>query len=128
MAMKTYIVSILIFCCSILAPNIFWLSNSTARIKNEGLDIIHSVAIYVDEKKILLGNLSSGESRFTFLPNSGDATYKVVYEDDTNLKSVCESYVESDMYHIETLLEGSTESECEVSIPIFSDLLILKLI
>jgi hypothetical protein len=112
----------------IFAPNLIWLGNSTARITNGGTDTINSVIVHVDDEETRLGDLLPGESRFIFLPKSGDATYKVSYVDENNSPSVCEEYVEDDMYHMETVLDRSQGSGCEVSLPLFSEVLILKVI
>ncbi|MGB5474255.1 MAG: hypothetical protein WBQ78_12355 [Gammaproteobacteria bacterium] len=126
--MKTTALIIFILAVCIFAPNLIWLANSTARITNGGTDAISSVIVHVDDKKTKLGDLLPGESRFIFLPKSGDATYKVSYGDENNSESVCEEYVEGNMYHMETVLESSQGSGCEVSLPLFSEVFILKVI
>lgn len=77
-------------------PNLIWLVNSTARITNIGENILSSVTVYVDDKKINLGELTSGKSRFILLPKSGDATYKVSYAKGSSAESVCQEYEEGD--------------------------------
>ena len=39
---------------------------------------------------------------------------------------VCQEYVEGAMYHVETILLGIKGSNCTVSFPLISDLLIWK--
>ncbi len=124
MKITVLIVGVLAVC--VLAPNLIWLANSTTRITNGGVNYLNSVTVYVDDKETKIGGLSSGESRFIFLPKSGDATYKVGYVNGASSESVCQEYVEGEMYHVETLLGGARGSECLVTLPLTSELLILK--
>jgi hypothetical protein len=109
-----------------LAPNLIWLAYSTARITNTGDEILRSVIVHVDDEQTILGELEPGKSRFIILPNSGDATFKVSYVKGTNTETVCQEYAEGDMYHIETLLSDNKGSKCISTLPLVSDLLILK--
>jgi len=126
--MKTIVLIIVVLVLCIFAPNLIWLAKSTARITNGGTFTLSSVIVYVDDKETKLGELHPGESRFILLPKSGDATYKVTYGKGGFSESVCQEYVESEMYHMETILESSHDSGCAVSLPLFSELIILKVI
>ena len=110
----------------IFAPNLIWLANSTTRITNGTVDTLDSVTVYVDEKETNLGELPPGKSHFMFLPGSGDATYKVSYINGASMESVCQEYMEGEMYHVETLLAGVQGSQCTVTLPLTSELFILK--
>ncbi|MGB5607130.1 MAG: hypothetical protein WBN51_11460 [Gammaproteobacteria bacterium] len=126
--MKTAVLISVVLVPCIFAPNLIWLAKSTARITNGGTVMLSSVIVDVDDKETKLGDLHPGESRFILLPKSGDATYKVNYEKGGYSESVCQEYVESEMYHVETILESSHDSGCAVSLPLFSELFILKVI
>lgn len=126
--MKKTALIIAILATCIFAPNLIWLANSTTRITNIGLDILSSVTVYVDDRETNLGELPPGKSRFMFLPKSGDSTYKVSYTNRSSVESVCQEYVEDEMYHVETLLSGTKGSICSVTLPLVSELFILKVL
>jgi len=126
--MKVAVITFLLLALCLLAPNLVWLGFSTARITNVDPNTVYSVTVYVNDKKLSLGDIRAGESRFLILPASGDATYKVLYGEGADVKSVCNDYVQRDMHHVETVLEGVEGSRCKVSLPLFSELLFLKLI
>ena len=119
-----FIIGILVLC--IFSPNLIWLARSTTRVTNEGTTTLIAVRVDVDEEQVELGSLDPGESRLIFLPKSGDATYSVYYENGEISKSTCKEYVGQDMYHVETKLEDSKGLNCLVSLPFFSELLVLK--
>jgi len=110
----------------VLLPNLVWLGFSTARIANGETVSIHSVIVHVDEEKTELGDLAPGERRFIVLPKSGDATFTVTYKKGAESEAVCSEYVEGDMYHVEVRLKGTAASQCSVSLPLLSELFILK--
>jgi hypothetical protein len=82
----------------------------------------------VDNKETRLSELLPGESRFILLPKSGDGTYEVSYGNTENSEPVCKDYVEGAMYHAETILAGPNGPVCKVTLPLFSELLILKMV
>ena len=125
---KTTVLIILVLVLCIFAPNLIWFARSTAHITNGGTVTLSSVTVDVDGKETKLGKLHPGESRFILLPKSGDATYRVNYGKAEYPESVCQEYVESEMYHVETILESSHDSGCAVSLPLLSELFILKVI
>lgn len=103
------------------------MANSTARITNGEKYQIRSVIVHVDEIQKDLGDLSPGESRFIFLPKSSDAAFKVSYLRGNNTISFCSEYVEGSMYHLDIDLKGLQDSRCLVSLPIVSELFVLKI-
>lgn len=124
---KTALIIVILVTC-IFAPNLVWLANSTTRITNIGSGVLNSVTVYIDDKETSLGALLPGESRFMLLPKSGDSTYKVDFTNRSSVESVCQEYVEGEMYHVETLLSGTKGSICSVTLPLVSELLILKVL
>lgn len=126
--MKTTLATFFLFAFFLLAPNLIWLKNSTSRVLNKDKDTISSVTVHVNEKQTEIGDLLPGESRFIFLPKLGDATYKVTYDDETNSRTICVDYVESEMYHMETVIRSPKISECNSSLPLLSELFIFKVI
>ncbi len=112
----------------LLFPNLLWLANSTARVTNGESESIGPVMIHVDDKTVELGILDPEEKRFLLLPKSGDSTYSVTYQKGADSISVCSAYIEGEMYHVQTVLNGPTHSRCEVSLPLLSDLLVLKML
>ncbi len=122
---RIILVCLPLLCCVFLL-NLFWLGFSTARIVNGETESIHSVIVHVNEKETELGDLAPGEHRFIFLPKSGDATFTVTYRKGAESELVCSDYVEGEMYHVEVRLQGTNTSRCSVSLPLFSELFILK--
>jgi len=123
--MNPKLVALGLFILCLFAPNVLWLTHSTARITNAGTAPLKAVTVYVDDTARLVGTLAPGESDFIFLPKKGDATYRVLYLSESGIRSACNEYVEESMYHIETRLAG--DDACTVSLPITRDLLIRKL-
>ncbi len=89
---------------------------------------IGPVIVHVDDKTVDLGSLDPEDYRFIFLAKSGDSTYSVTYEIGADSISVCSAYIEGEMYHVQTELNGPTNSRCDVSLPLLSDLLVLKML
>ena len=108
-------------------PNLLWLANSTLRITNEGDELLSSIIVYVDEKGIKLSDLNPGQSKFVVLPNSGESTVTVTYNIGEETGTVCHEYIESGMYHVEVDIKNLNKGRCKVSLPIASELLLLKL-
>ncbi len=126
--MKRTALLVSILAVFIFAPNLVWLAYSTNRITNGGAGLLRSVTVHVDDRKVYLGELHPGDSRFTFLPKSGDATYRVSYTNGTRDELACQAYVEGEMYHVELLLADTRGPVCTVTLPLISELFILKLI
>lgn len=124
---KAAVITLVVIAC-ILVPNLMWLANSTTRITNAGKNTLSSIIVHVNDSETKLGELHAGNSRFIFLPKVGDATYKVSYRNGPSLEAVCQEYVEGHMYHVETTLTDSQSSECKVSLPLVSELFILKVL
>ena len=110
----------------VFLPNLLWLNFSTARILNGEPTSIDIVIVHVNQKTIALGSLEPGEHRFLFLPKSGDATFFVTYRKGSESERACTGYVEGDMYHVEAQLMGADTSRCSFSLPLLSELFILK--
>ncbi len=120
---KLVVLGLFILC--LFAPNVLWLSHSTARITNAGREPLKAVTVNVDNTARLVGTLAPGESDFIFLAKKGDATYRVLYLSESGIRSAYNEYVEGSMYHVETHLAG--DDSCNVSLPLVSDLLLRKL-
>ncbi len=109
-------------------PNLLWLTGSTLKIKNNRDKVISSVIVHVDEKQKKLQDLIPGQSSFILLPKSGDSTIKITYYYDEIPETDCRDYIEDSMYHVEVEINRSTNKECNISLPITSELLLFKLL
>jgi len=107
-------------------PNLLWLTNSTLKFSNKSDKILSSIIVYVDEKEVKPDDLKPGESRFVFLPKSGESTVMISYISGGKSETICHEYVEDGMYHVEAKVSVPNKN-CKVSLPIFSELLLLKL-
>lgn len=124
--MKELLLILIILVIGFGLPNLLWLTNSTLKISNDSDKILSTIKVYVDEKKVKPDDLKPGESRFVFLPKSGESTVIISYFSDGKSETICHEYVEDGMYHVEAKVSGANKN-CKVSLPIFSELLLLKL-
>lgn len=109
----------------VLIVNLFWFRYSTTRVSIPGPGLA-DVKILVDSDVIELGDLRRGESRFMFLPNDGPATYSITFLADNYTRTACEVDIEGTKNHVEATLYSGRESICEVTEPLFTDLMIAK--
>ena len=125
--MKKAIIVLGIIIVGFGVPNLLWLGNSTLRIENNGDELLSSIIVYVDEKETKLSDLKPGQSRFIFLPKSGEATVIITYIVGEKPGTTCHEYIENGMYHVEVDINNLNNGKCKVSLPIASELLLLKL-
>jgi len=109
----------------LLAINLFWFAFSTTRIQIAGPGLA-DVKLQVGDEVIELGDLRRGESRFMFLPKHGDANYSITFREETNVLTACSLEIQEVKQHIEARLRPGSESNCTVSEPMFSDLMVSK--
>ncbi len=110
------------------APNLLWLTNSTLKIRNDGDKLLSSIIIRVDEKETKISDMKPGQSRFIFLTKSGESTVTITYNSGAKSETICHVYVEEGMYHVEVEINSSNNGKCKASLPIVSELFLLKLI
>lgn len=111
----------------LVLPNLLWLTRSTVRVVHTGDAPVPGVVITVDDRRLEFLDLQAGERRFALLPESGDATLLVRLGADTDAPPACQDYVQGDMFHVEVTVSESG-AQCRVSLPLLSELLILKLL
>lgn len=126
MSKVTITISSLIAC--VLLPNLLWFNYSTSRITNQGSKTIESVTANINNQAIEIGTLKQNESHFIFLPNNGGASFEMIYKKGQDTETACQEYVEGSMYHVEVVITNAGVIKCNSSLPLISDLLILKLI
>lgn len=112
----------------IYAPNLIWLVKSTAYISNRSSKALNFLTVHTNKNKIQLGRLMPGESRFIFLPKSGDSTFEITYVKGGNLIHICRQYIEGSMYTLEATIYDTETPECDVKLPLFSESFLVKLI
>ena len=100
------------------APNLIWLARSTARITNHSGRELRDFRLELGARDMALGLVASGQSRFVFLPETGDATLLVVYSTGTRQRTGCQAYVEGRMFHVNVAIGPDLEPRCEVTLPL----------
>ena len=123
--MKKIFLAIIILIMIIYAPNFIWLIRSTAYISNKSAKVFNLVSVHVDGKNIQLGRLMPGESRFMFLPKSGDETFEIRYLKDGNFLVGCRQYYESAMYNIKVVINNTNSPVCIAKLAFTNELFIL---
>ena len=102
----------------VFAPNLIWLARSTARITNHSGRELRSFRLELGERDVTFGVVAPGQSRFVFLPETGDATLRVVYSVGTRQRTGCQEYVEGSMFHVNVAVGPSLEPQCDVTLPL----------
>ncbi|MDA0206476.1 MAG: hypothetical protein O3A53_19510 [Acidobacteria bacterium] len=102
----------------VFSPNLIWLARSTARITNQSGRELRNFRLKVGERDVIFGIVTPGQSRFVFLPETGDATLLVVYSVGTRQITGCQEYVEGSMYHVNVVIGPDLESHCDVTLPL----------
>ncbi len=102
----------------VFAPNLIWLARSTARITNQSGRELRNFRLELGERDVTLGLVAPGQSRFVFLPETGDATLLVVYSVGTRQRTGCQEYVEGSMIHVNVVIGPDLESHCDVTLPL----------
>ena len=127
--MKPLLIILVIIVGVISALNLLWLGFSSAKVV-VGHRGVASVMVHVGNEVIEIGNMRTGESRFLFLPKSGESslgtTFSVSFIIDEEQTQVCAHDIELSMQHVHVVLYHDMESTCTVSSPILSELIVTK--
>ena len=102
----------------VFAPNLIWLARSTARITNHSDRELRNFRLELGERDVTLGLVAPGQSRFVFLPETGDATLLVVYSVGTRQRTGCQECVEGSMFHANVVIGADLEPRCQVTLPL----------
>lgn len=102
----------------VFAPNLIWLARSTARVTNHSGRELRNFRLELGERDMLLGIVAPGESRFVFLPETGDATLLVVYSVGTRQRTGCQEYVQGSMFHVNVAIGADLEPQCDIKLPL----------
>ena len=111
----------------VVLPNSIWLFRSTAVVTNATDNVITGVTATVDDSVVVLGTLDAGESKFVFLPDSGDATLVVSCKSNGMSRTACHEYVEGTMYDVDIFITDP-EAVCRTYLPILDDLFVRHLL
>ena len=102
----------------VFSPNLIWLARSTARVTNQSGRELRNFRLELGERDVTLGLVTPGQSRFVFLPETGDATLLVVYSVGTRQRTGCQEYVEGSMFHVNVVIGSDLEANCGVTLPL----------
>ena len=102
----------------VFSPNLIWLVRSTARITNQSGRELRNFRLELGERDVVLGLVTPGQSRFVFLPETGDASLLAVYSVGTRQRTGCQEYVEGSMFHVNVVIGPDLESQCVVTLPL----------
>jgi len=105
-----------------------WLFRSTALLRNRSAVPLLDTRVTVGATILPLGVIKAGVSRFFFLPRGGDATFSMTFTSSLGHRRLCQEYVEGDMYHVDVLIGPDLEGECSTDLPLFSQLLLARLL
>ncbi len=100
------------------APNLIWLARSTARVTNDSARVLHSFRLKLGERQVIVGPVAPGQSRFVFLPETGDATLQAIYSVDSHRRTGCQEYIEGSMFHVNVSVGADLEARCEATTPL----------
>lgn len=110
----------------LVLPNAYWLTNSTAEIRNASDIRIERVTVDVEGETVVVSDIGPARRRFITLPDQGDATLTVRAENRGVRTAGCNEYVEGSMMHVVIQVDRTLTLTCATSMPLFSDLLILR--
>ena len=102
----------------VAAPNLIWLARSTARITNHSGRELRNFRLELGERDLSLGLVKPGQSRFVFLPETGDAPLLVVYSVGSRQRTGCQEYIEGSMFHVNVSVGPDLEPQCTVTLPL----------
>lgn len=102
----------------VFAPNLIWLARSTARVTNQSGRELRNFRLELGGRDLALGLVASGESRFVFLPETGDATLLVGYSTGSRQRTGCDEYVEGNMFHVNVSVGPDLVPQCAVTLPL----------
>ena len=102
----------------VFAPNLIWLARSTARVTNHSGRELRNFRLELGGRDVTLGLVMPGQSRFVFLPETGDATLRVVYSVGTRRRTGCQEYVQGSMLHVNVVIGRDLEAQCGVTLPL----------
>lgn len=118
-----FVVGAVVATLVVFGPNFLWLSRSTARITNDSGRELRDVRAEMAGADVLVGVVGPGQSRFVFLPQTGDATFHVSFVADGEPLSGCQEYVEGSMFHVVVAIGQDLAANCDVDMPLFDRLL-----
>ncbi len=111
---------------SLYLPNMIWLKHSTIRISNQGNSVVNLANVQVGKESLNYHSIEPGEFHFATLPQASEGSLAVTLPPSHKLGSFCHTYVEGKMYHVDVTLEAGKVLSCETSLPIVSNLWVLK--
>lgn len=110
----------------IVAPNVLWLTRSSALVRNAGTDAL-AVRLVISghpDQPVGAGEVPPGNARFLWLGLHGEATLTVEVDDGTAWRSHCREYVEAGMYRVEIVVRAPDDVTCKTELALTSRLLV----
>jgi hypothetical protein len=107
-------------------PNVMWLKHSTIRINNQGNTTVDLTKLQVGEETQEIRAIEPGTFHFGMLPQQSQGSLAVTLPPNQKLDSFCHTFVEEKMYHVDISLKEGKVLSCETSLPILSNLWVLK--
>lgn len=111
---------------AVCVPNAIWLKHSTLRINNTGKNTLAMAQVQVGQQTLEVSNLEPGEFQFRLLPQTSEGEIAIMVPPSYSLESLCHTYVEGKMFHIDVTIQDGKVIACDSSLPILSSLWIFK--
>lgn len=113
---------------AVLAPNMLWLTRSTARIENRTDLTLESFQVQGGSTFTPPADLAPRSRRFLLLPVQGEATFSVRFRIAGAEYDGCREYVEGQMYHVRVNVEPGPAISCDTILPRVSPLLVFEVL
>jgi hypothetical protein len=81
----------------------------------------------VGDLVVPVGDLAPGQSRFLWLPRTGNATFFVEFATGGQQRKGCSEYVEGEMYHVRATVSAALAVSCSAELGVFSRVMIFDL-
>ncbi len=111
---------------SLSLPNLMWLKHSTLRVNNTGKQPLEMAQLSVGETTLEIQDIEPGEFEFRLLPKQVNGTMAITLPPSRSLESLCHTYSEGKMFHIEVQIQDGKVVACQSSVPFLSKLWVVK--
>lgn len=111
---------------AICLPNMMWLKYSTLRINNEGNQSLPVAQIQIGDSLLEVKDIKPGKFDFRILPQASEGTLAITLPPSHSLESLCHTYLEKRMYHVDVTVKNGQVLRCESSLPLLSQFWMTK--